>query len=271
MLLILFSISLCFSWVSSDRNKFMVMYLATSGTTDLPEYVGVGMIDGVPVAYYDSSAPRIVSRQQWMTDAFDEEYWEYLTNRGNKHCAIAKENLKTIMKSTNQTSVQPEVFISRNEPNHQDKPLTLSCLVTGFYPVDIKVTWLRNGEVVSEIQSSGIRPNHDGTHQIQKEIEISAGDEDQYSCRIEHSSLAEAKLYQWENPGNGTRHLHLEITGFVIIPLAVIVGIIILVMWKRTQRDKTRNLQQQCQRNSEEEHQTIPTQPFLETEPTLHQ
>ncbi|XP_043533813.1 class I histocompatibility antigen, F10 alpha chain-like isoform X1 [Chiloscyllium plagiosum] len=363
MLLILFSISLCFSWVSPDRNAFTVMYLATSGTADLPEYVGVGMINGVPVAYYDSGTPQIISRQQWMTDAFDEEYWEYLTNRGNKHCAIAKENLKMIMKNTNQTSgihifqwirkveinddsstniamrfgfdgkdfislepdrmrwvasnhfavktaekwnsdeswnkywkwqleielverlklrlrfgkeylkrtVQPEVFISRREPNGQDKPLTLSCLVTGFYPVDIEVTWLRNGEVMSETQSSGIRPNHDGTHQIQKEIEISTGDEDQYSCHIEHSSLAEAQLYQWEVPRNSAGHSHLEMLGFVIIPLAIIVGIIGLVMWKRTQRDSPGNLQQQCHGKSGEEHQTVSTQPFLETGPTLHQ
>ncbi|XP_067865876.1 class I histocompatibility antigen, F10 alpha chain-like isoform X2 [Heterodontus francisci] len=289
MLLILFSISLCFSWVYPDSNVFTVIYLATSGTTELPEYVGVGMINEVPVAYYDSDTHHIVSRQQWMTDSFDAEYWEYLTNRGNKHCAIAKENLNMIMKGRNQTSgihtfqwirtveitdngsikrsmrfgydgkdyislepdrmkwvatnqnavktkekwdsdeswnnywkwnlevelverlklrlhfgkeylqrkVQPEVFISRSDPNSQYKPLTLSCLVTGFYPVVIEVNWLRNGEVMSESQSSGVRPNHDGTHQIQKEIEINAGEEDQYSCRIDHSSLAEAKLSQW--------------------------------------------------------------------------
>ncbi|XP_038671287.1 class I histocompatibility antigen, F10 alpha chain-like [Scyliorhinus canicula] len=107
--------------------------------------------------------------------------------------------------------VQPEVFISRSEANSQYKPLTLSCLVTGFYPVDIEVTWLRNGEVMSETQSSGLRPNHDGSHQIQKEIEINAGDEDQYSCQIEHSSLAEPKLHQWEFPGNSGGYSYMGI------------------------------------------------------------
>ncbi|XP_067865875.1 class I histocompatibility antigen, F10 alpha chain-like isoform X1 [Heterodontus francisci] len=341
MLLILFSISLCFSWVYPDSNVFTVIYLATSGTTELPEYVGVGMINEVPVAYYDSDTHHIVSRQQWMTDSFDAEYWEYLTNRGNKHCAIAKENLNMIMKGRNQTSgihtfqwirtveitdngsikrsmrfgydgkdyislepdrmkwvatnqnavktkekwdsdeswnnywkwnlevelverlklrlhfgkeylqrkVQPEVFISRSDPNSQYKPLTLSCLVTGFYPVVIEVNWLRNGEVMSESQSSGVRPNHDGTHQIQKEIEINAGEEDQYSCRIDHSSLAEAKLSQWEMPENSGGHLLLGIiTGSVIAAPAVILGIIGIVIWKRQQR----------------------AQLFLKIDPTLH-
>ncbi|XP_038671462.1 class I histocompatibility antigen, F10 alpha chain-like isoform X3 [Scyliorhinus canicula] len=358
MFRILFSISLCFSWVSPDSNVFTVMYLATSGTTDLPEYVGVGMINGVPVAYYDSGTHQIVSRQQWMTDSFDAEYWEYLTNRGNKHCAIAKENLKVIMKNTNQTSGihifqwirtvevtengsikrsmrfgfdgkdyislepdrmkwiatddvavktmekwnsdeswnkywkwqlevelverlklrlhfgkeylkrkdQPEVFISKSEPNSQYKPLTLSCLVTGFYPVDIEVTWLRNGTVMSEIQSSGVRPNHDGTHQILKEIEINAGDEDQYSCQIEHSSLAEPKLHQWEIPGNRSGQLHTGlITGLMLNALAVIFGIIGIIIWKKQRRvtDETGNRQQPFHRNFGKEHQIDLAQPFL--------
>ncbi|XP_041069653.1 class I histocompatibility antigen, F10 alpha chain-like isoform X1 [Carcharodon carcharias] len=358
MLLILFSISLYFSWVSPDSNAFTVMYLATSGTNDLPEYLGVGMINGVSVAYYDSGTHQIVSRQQWMADSFDAEYWEYLTNRGNKHCAIAKENLKMIMKNTNQTSgihifqwirtvevaeggsikrsmrfgfdgkdyislesdrmrwvasnhiavktmekwnsdeawnkywkwqlevelaerlklrlhfgkeylkrkVQPEVFISRSDPSSQYKPLTLSCLVTGFYPVDIKVSWLRNREIMSETLSSGVRPNHDGTHQIQKEIEINAGDEDQYSCQIEHSSLAETQLSQWEILENSWGHLYPGfITGLVIAALAIIFGIIGKIIWKMSWRetDKTGIPQQPFHMNPGKGHQIVSAQPFL--------
>ncbi|XP_067834389.1 class I histocompatibility antigen, F10 alpha chain-like [Heptranchias perlo] len=289
MLLILFSISLCFSRVSPDTNTFTVLYTAVSDSADVPEVFSVAMVNGVQIDYYTSKTRQMICRQQWMTDVFSVEYWEYITNLGHKHSTMAKESLNTIMKGTNHTSgihifqwmksveisedgsikrsmsvgydgkdyislepdrmrwvatnhlavktkekwdsdeswnnywkwqleeecvqnlkkfmhlgkeyferkVQPEVFISRSDPNNQYNPPTLSCLVTGFYPVNIEVTWLRNGERVSESQSSGVRPNHDGTHQIKKEIEVNAGDEDQYSCQIEHSSLAEAKVYQW--------------------------------------------------------------------------
>ncbi|XP_038671284.1 class I histocompatibility antigen, F10 alpha chain-like [Scyliorhinus canicula] len=330
MLLILFSISLCFSWVSPDTNTHTVIYTIVSGIEDFPDVTTVAIINGVQIGYSDSNIRRCIPRQQFMADYFNVTHWDYITDLVNIHSNMAKEKLDTIMKITNQTSgihifqwirsvevsedgsckismrfgfdgkdyislepdrmrwvatnpialktkekwdsdqswnsywetylqgvfvqhlnryleagkeyfgrkVQPEVFISRSEANSQYKPLTLSCLVTGFYPVDIEVTWLRNGEVMSETQSSGLRPNHDGSHQIQKEIEINAGDEDQYSCQIEHSSLAEPKLHQWEFPGNSGGYANLGIIiGSVIMALAVIVGIIGIIIWKRIRRD----------------------------------
>ncbi|XP_072331282.1 class I histocompatibility antigen, F10 alpha chain-like isoform X2 [Scyliorhinus torazame] len=292
MFLILFSISLCFSWVSPDMNTHTVIYTVVSGIEDFPEVTTAAMVNGVQTGYSNSNIRRCIPRQQFMAEYFDEEFWDQITALVNAHSNTAKENLNAAMKMINETSgihilqwirsvevtedgsvrrsmrfgfdgkdyislepdrmrwvaynhiavktkekwdsdqswnsywetylqevyvqhlnryleagkdyfrqkVQPEVFISRSEPNSQYKPLTLSCLVTGFYPVDIEVTWLTNGEVMSETLSSGVRPNHDGSHQIQKEIEINAGDEDQYSCQIQHSSLAEPKLHQWDSP-----------------------------------------------------------------------
>ncbi|XP_072406428.1 class I histocompatibility antigen, F10 alpha chain-like isoform X1 [Chiloscyllium punctatum] len=329
MLLILFSISLCFSRVSPKTNVHTGIYTVVSGINDFPEVTNTATVNGVIIASRDSKTQQCIPRQQFMADFFDMNFWDYVTELVNRHANVAKEILSTIMKRTNQTSgihifqrittveisddgsikrsmrfgfdgkdfisldpdrmrwiapnpiavmtkekwdsddswnnywkihleeecveylnrymeagkdyfrrkVQPEVFISRREPNGQDKPLTLSCLVTGFDPVDIEVTWLRNGEVMSETQSSGVRPNHDGTHQIQKEIEINAGDEDQYSCQIEHSSLAEAQLYQWENLKSNWLHSHLgSLIASMVILLVVIVGIIGIIIWKWSRR-----------------------------------
>ncbi|XP_059495518.1 class I histocompatibility antigen, F10 alpha chain-like isoform X2 [Stegostoma tigrinum] len=174
----------------------------------------------------------VKTKEKWNSDDSWNKYWEMHLKQG------FVQDLKRTLQAGKQyfeRKAQPEVFISRSEPNRQDKPLTLSCRVTGFYPVDIEVTWLRNGEVVSETQSSGIRPNHDGTHQIQKEIEISAGDEDQYSCQIEHSSMTEAKLYQWETTGNRGERIHL---GMILgILIAAVFGIIAMIIWIRAWKD----------------------------------
>ncbi|XP_043541130.1 class I histocompatibility antigen, F10 alpha chain-like [Chiloscyllium plagiosum] len=170
-----------------------------------------------------------MTKEKWDIDESWNNYWKRNLEE------VTVEMLKRYLEAGKdyfKRKVQPEVFISRREPNGQDKPLTLSCLVTGFYPADIEVTWLRNGEVMSETQSSGVRPNHDGTHQIQKEIEINAGDEDQ-SCHIEHSSLAEAQLYQWEIQQNSVERSHCVLLIGLVSAMAAIFGIII---WKKPWR-----------------------------------
>ncbi|XP_078422972.1 class I histocompatibility antigen, F10 alpha chain-like isoform X2 [Cetorhinus maximus] len=343
MLLILFSISLCISWVSPDTNSHMLIYTIISGIEGFPEVTGVAMVNGVQTGYYDSNIDRSIPKQHFMAESFDTQYWEYITDLAKSHINLAKENLNEILKMRNQTSgihtlqwirsveitedgsikramrfgfdgkdyislepdimrwvatnhiavktkekwdsdkswnnywenylqqvfvqhlkhylrtgkeyferkVQPEVFISRSEPNSQYKPLTLSCLVTGFYPVDIEVSWLRDGEVMSETLSSGVRPNHDGTHQIQKEIEINAGDEDQYSCQIEHCSLAETQFYQWEIPENSPGHSHLGMIIGLIAALAPLLLIIGIIIWKRQQRDSPSVTYTTAQRHSQ--------------------
>ncbi|XP_060706338.1 class I histocompatibility antigen, F10 alpha chain-like isoform X1 [Hemiscyllium ocellatum] len=172
----------------------------------------------------------VMTKEKWDSDDSWNNYWK---RHLEEECVEYLKRYLEVGKEYFTRKVQPEVFISRREPNGQDKPLTLSCLVTGFYPVDIEVTWLRNGEVMSETQSLGVRPNHDGTHQIQKEIEISAGDEDQYSCQIEHSSLAEAQLYQWEIQQNSVERSHHVFLIGLVSALAAIFGIIV---WKRPWR-----------------------------------
>uniref|UniRef100_A0A4W3GI80 Class I histocompatibility antigen, F10 alpha chain-like n=1 Tax=Callorhinchus milii TaxID=7868 RepID=A0A4W3GI80_CALMI len=67
----------------------------------------------------------------------------------------------------------------------------LSCLVTGFYPRPIEVTWTRDGNTVHEVESSGVLPNHDHTFQTVKQMELETGSvgEQGFSCLVEHSSL----------------------------------------------------------------------------------
>ncbi|XP_072406405.1 class I histocompatibility antigen, F10 alpha chain-like isoform X3 [Chiloscyllium punctatum] len=258
MLLILFSISLCFSRVSPDTGSFTVLYTRTSGMTNGPEFVGVAMLNGVPLSYYDSDTLKMASRQQFITDYLNADNWDYLNLLGKKRYDVMNEILNMSMISMNLTTgihtlqwirtleVSEDGSVKRLmrfgfdgkdfinlEPdrmkwmasNHFARmtkvkwdsdeswnnywkwqletelfDLLNKYLRVGkeyFERKDIEVTWLRNGEVMSGTHSLGVRPNHDGTHQIQKEIGINAGDEDQYSCQIEHSSLAEAQLYQW--------------------------------------------------------------------------
>nr|AAB30802.1 putative major histocompatibility complex [Squalus acanthias=dogfish, Peptide, 63 aa] [Squalus acanthias] len=63
------------------------------------------------------------------------------------------------------------------------------CGVTGFYPRFIEVVWQRNEDFVSDVESPGLLPNHDGTYQIKKTLILAAEDEAEYLCHVDHSCL----------------------------------------------------------------------------------
>uniref|UniRef100_H2ZTH9 Ig-like domain-containing protein n=1 Tax=Latimeria chalumnae TaxID=7897 RepID=H2ZTH9_LATCH len=111
--------------------------------------------------------------------------------------------------------VPPEVSI-RARKSENSETLTLTCMATGFYPCDIEVNWIKNGD------TRLVLPNEDRTFQIQKFIEIHAADTNTYSCQVEHSSLNMTLTYavpQTVDPRNTTRMV-------VIIGVILIVGFI---------------------------------------------
>ncbi|KAG9281391.1 H-2 class I histocompatibility antigen, Q9 alpha chain-like, partial [Astyanax mexicanus] len=81
------------------------------------------------------------------------------------------------------------------------RKLTLTCLITGFYPKDVKMSLRKFGTSFPDhlITSSGIRPNDDETYQLRKSVEISGDDPADYDCYVSHSSLTEPEIKKWGN------------------------------------------------------------------------
>ncbi|XP_060706688.1 major histocompatibility complex class I-related gene protein-like [Hemiscyllium ocellatum] len=124
-----------------------------------------------------------------------------------------------------QRRVTPEVFISSRTDG--ERVLKLSCLVTGFYPGAIEVTWLRNGVVVLEVESSDVLPHQDETYRVTKTMEVSRDDGERYSCHIEHVSLMWELDVPWERMSHGGIKLETVIraTAISLTLLVVIIGI----------------------------------------------
>uniref|UniRef100_UPI00398EB323 major histocompatibility complex class I-related gene protein-like n=1 Tax=Pristiophorus japonicus TaxID=55135 RepID=UPI00398EB323 len=236
MLLITLLNVYCVPTVSSaDYHILAFYYLLNHGRAELPEYSLVAMLDDYQIAYFDSTLQRTVPRQRWMANSFQRDHWDamaitmagfhglvkgnaeifYRQRQGvstewwnansfmNKYfkALLEKDCVKWLLtyvecgRGALQRRATPEVFIGGR--SNRERVLRLSCLVMGFYPRPIDVTWLRNGQEMPDVESSDLLPNQEETYRVMKTIELSGDDGERYSCHIEHANLLQGLDVPW--------------------------------------------------------------------------
>ncbi|XP_054833593.1 SLA class II histocompatibility antigen, DQ haplotype C beta chain-like [Eublepharis macularius] len=95
--------------------------------------------------------------------------------------------------------VQPTVKISPTKANPQSLHTLLICTVAGYYPSEIKIKWLKNGQEQTEgVGYSEDFQNGDWTYQKRVVLETVPERGDVYACQVEHSSLNNPLAVQWE-------------------------------------------------------------------------
>ncbi|CAM4311896.1 unnamed protein product [Leuciscus chuanchicus] len=90
----------------------------------------------------------------------------------------------------------PKDHVFAKKSNDTTK-LKLTCLATGFYPKDVMLTIrkYRTSLPEDQIESTGIRPNHDGSYQLRKSVEIEEEERDGYDCFVSHKSIKEPIIF----------------------------------------------------------------------------
>ncbi|CAM4681751.1 unnamed protein product [Lepidochelys kempii] len=165
-----------------------------------------------------------ITKRRWDVEVLDNQQWKrYLEEKYIPWLRSALE----YGKETLQRKVRPTARVS--DRSSHDGLTTLSCKVSGFYPWDITVTWLKNGESrQQETYSEGILPSGDGTYQTWVTMEIDPKIKAHYSCHVEHESLVEPLSVSWE-PNN---NLFPVLAG--VITAVFLIGVIIgVVIWKK--------------------------------------
>ncbi|KAJ3583462.1 hypothetical protein NHX12_017297 [Muraenolepis orangiensis] len=96
---------LCCHGVSSEIHSLKYFSTASSGLSNFPEFVAVGMVDEVQISHYDSNSQRAEPRQEWMEQITrdDPDYWERNTRVAFSNQLISKGNIETVKKRFNQT------------------------------------------------------------------------------------------------------------------------------------------------------------------------
>ncbi|CAK6960670.1 H-2 class II histocompatibility antigen%2C E-S beta chain-like [Scomber scombrus] len=115
-------------------------------------------------------------------------------------------------------SVEPNVKMRSVEAASSRHPAMLVCSAYGFYPKQIRVTWLRDRkEVTSDVTSTEEISNGNWLYQIQSYLEYTPISGEKITCMVEHASLMEPKFYDWDPmPESNINKIAIGTAGLVL-------------------------------------------------------
>nr|XP_013807964.1 PREDICTED: class II histocompatibility antigen, M beta 1 chain [Apteryx mantelli mantelli] len=140
-----------------------------------------------PLVCYDASARSFVGCDQGLLRHFAAN----LATRLNNDTAWVQR-----------AEDRPQARIIPLETGNARAPVRLTCHVWGFYPAEVTVIWLRNGDVLGPGDHPPIAatPNGDWTYQTRVVLTVAPEAGDIYTCSVQHASLDEPLLEDWK-PG----------------------------------------------------------------------
>ncbi|NWZ60309.1 HB2L protein, partial [Haliaeetus albicilla] len=134
----------------------------------------------------------------------DAKYWNSQPDILERHRAevdrLCRHNYEVVTPFTVERRAPPQIrIVSVPLPNTPDAVL-LTCHVWGFYPAEVMVLWLHNGDVVATGDNAELLPNGDWTYQTQVTLTVTAKVGDTFTCSVQHASLDRPLCEDW-GPG----------------------------------------------------------------------
>ncbi|XP_060045186.1 HLA class I histocompatibility antigen, alpha chain G-like isoform X2 [Erinaceus europaeus] len=170
-----------------------------------------------------------ISKRKWETAGAAEHHRAYLQGTCvewlHKYLQMGKE---TLLRAD-----PPETLVTRH-PNAEGE-VTLRCWAMGFYPAEVSLTWLRDGEdMTQEMEFVETRPGGDGSFQKWAAVRVPSGQEQRYTCRVQHEGLPEPRTLTWE-PTSQSSALIIGIVVAVVVLLCVLGAVVGAVVWSKQQ------------------------------------
>ncbi|NXL10225.1 DRA protein, partial [Mesembrinibis cayennensis] len=166
-----------------------------------------------------------------------------------QNIAIGKQSLEIMIKRSNRsqaTIVPPEVTVFPKRRVELGDPNVLTCYVDKFWPSVISITWLRNGQEVTDgVLETVFYPRDDNSFRKFSYLPFIPTRGDYYDCRVEHEGLPTALLKHWEPqvplPVSESTETLVCALGLAVGIVGIIVGTILII--KAMKMNSARNQQ----------------------------
>ncbi|XP_007471293.1 PREDICTED: hereditary hemochromatosis protein homolog isoform X1 [Lipotes vexillifer] len=111
---------------------------------------------------------------------------------------------------------------------------TLRCQALNFYPQDITMRWLKDRQPLDakDVEPEDVLPNGDGTYQGWVALAVLPGEEQRYSCQVQHPGLDQPLTATWEPSLSGTLVTGI-ISGIAVCIILFLTGILFRILRRR--------------------------------------
>uniref|UniRef100_A0A8C9Y0J6 Ig-like domain-containing protein n=1 Tax=Sander lucioperca TaxID=283035 RepID=A0A8C9Y0J6_SANLU len=137
-------------------------------------------------------------------------------------------------------TIDPYVRLDSTAPFGGKHPAMLVCSVYDFYPKQIRVSWIRDGkEVTSDVTSTDELADGDWYYQIHSYLEYTPRSGEKISCMVEHASLREPLITQWDPsmPESERNKIAIGASGLI---LGLVLSLAGFIYYKRKARGQNR-------------------------------